>query len=282
MTDYRKKFAVKPGQRIRLAEISADVSGKIKHETDARAKVAAHCERIRKLQELMFAERKRSLLIVLQAMDTGGKDGTIDHVFAALNPQGAYVHAFKKPSDEEAAHDFLWRAHRAAPERGQVAIFNRSHYEDVLVVRVHDLVPKNVWSKRYALINDFEKMLAKSGTHILKFYLHITPDEQLRRFEARLENPEKQWKISEADYTERAKWDDYIAAYEDAIAECSTERAPWYVIPANHKWFRNLAVSHIVVDTLEELHMNYPEPTVDIEEIRRTYHALSARGHERA
>ena len=189
------------------------------------------------------------------------------------------MHAFKVPSAEEAAHDFLWRAHRAAPGRGQIAIFNRSHYEDVLVTRVHDLVPKDVWSKRYARINQFEKNLAQNGTHILKFFLHISPDEQLRRFKSRLDDPRKQWKISESDYTERAYWDAYTKAYEDVLERTSTRRAPWFIIPANHKWFRNLAVSQIVVETLEDLNMHYPVPTVDLAEIARKYHAATLGEH---
>jgi PPK2 family polyphosphate:nucleotide phosphotransferase len=181
------------------------------------------------------------IAICLQALDAGGKDGTIKHVFAAMNPQGTRVQSFKVPSLEEASHGFLWRAHRHAPARGEVVIFNRSHYEDVLVVRVHDLVPKSVWSNRYEAINAFERNLAENGTHILKFFLHISEEEQLARFKERLDDPARWWKISESDYSERAHWLAYIAAYEEALARTSTSYAPWYVIPANHKWFRNLA-----------------------------------------
>jgi PPK2 family polyphosphate:nucleotide phosphotransferase len=184
------------------------------------------------------------------------------------------VTSFKVPSAEEAAHDFLWRCHKAAPARGHVAIFNRSHYEDVLVQRVHNLVPEAVWSKRYGEINDFEKMLAANGVHILKFYLHIDADEQLRRFRQRILDPARHWKISEADYTERGFWDAYTAAFEAALSKCSTEHAPWFVIPSNHKWFRNLAISRIVTETLEALKMRFPEPTVNIAEIKRKYHAI--------
>jgi PPK2 family polyphosphate:nucleotide phosphotransferase len=244
----------------------------VNHEA-ATDEIEHYQQRLRELQELLYAERQRSLLICLQAMDTGGKDGTINHVLGAMNPQGCRVVAFRQPSAEELAHDFLWRVHRAAPARGEVVIFNRSHYEDVLVVRVHNLVPKDVWSRRYDRINAFEKGLLEHDIHILKFYLHISKEEQLTRFKERLDDPTKQWKISEADYKERDFWDDYVAAYEEALSRCSTEHAPWFIIPADHKWFRNLAVARIVVEHLEGLKMKYPEPTVDIEQIRREYHA---------
>ncbi len=188
------------------------------------------------------------------------------------------MHAFKVPTAEEADHDFLWRVHAAAPARGQIAVFNRSHYEDVLVVRVHDLVPKHVWEQRYDRINEFEKNLHQAGTHIVKFFLHISPDEQLRRFKSRLDDPEKWWKLNESDYAERKLWNDYQKAYEDALERCSTKRAPWYVIPANHKWFRNLAVARIVADTLDELDLQLPKPAADIDAIRREYEAAAA-GH---
>jgi PPK2 family polyphosphate:nucleotide phosphotransferase len=193
-----------------------------------------------------------------------------------MNPQGCRVAHFRQPSPEEAAHDFLWRAHRVAPARGEVVIFNRSHYEDVLVARVHELVPKEVWSRRYERINAFEQTLLDSGTAILKFYLHLSSEEQLARFKARIDDPTKQWKISEADYAERKLWPQYTAAYEEALSKCSTERAPWYVIPADHKWFRNLAVARIVVEHLESLGLKYPKPSVDIARIRREYHAEKA------
>jgi PPK2 family polyphosphate:nucleotide phosphotransferase len=277
--DYRKKFLVEPGSKVHLDEIDPSYTGK-HDEASARAAVQDRVERLQRLQYLLYAENKRSVLIVLQAMDAGGKDGTIRHVLGVMNPQGAYVHPFKEPTLEEAAHDFLWRAHRVAPARSQVGIFNRSHYEDVLVVRVRGLVPKDVWSKRYDRIVEFEKTLAQANTHILKFYLHISADEQLRRFKDRLEDPHRQWKISESDYADREYWDDYMRAYEAALEKTSTERAPWYVIPANHKWFRDFAVSKIVVDTLESLDMQYPPPSVDIEEIKRKYHAAAKDGAE--
>lgn len=212
---------------------------------------------------------------MLQALDAGGKDGVVRHVFSATDPQGTAVCAFKEPSRLEAAHDFLWRIHLGAPRKGELVIFNRSHYEDVLIVRVHKAVAKRVWSKRYDLINDFELNLIESGTRILKFYLHISPEEQLERFKQQLDDPARQWKISESDYTERELWPEYIEAYEDAIERTSTEHAPWYVIPSNHKWFRNLAISAIVADTLEEMDLKLPPVEVDIAEIRRKYHAAA-------
>ena len=202
---------------------------------------------------------------MLQGIDAAGKDGTCWHVMTAMNPQGTTVTGFKQPTEAELAHDFLWRVHPHAPGRGQVAVFNRSHYEDVLVVRVHKLVPKAVWSARYDLINEFERLLVANGTTILKFFLLISPEEQLERFKDRLDDPTKQWKISATDYKERAFWGDYAAAYEDMLRRCSTAHAPWYVIPSNHKWFRNLAVSQIIADTLDDLKMKPPAPSVDID-----------------
>ncbi len=269
---YSEKFRVNPGSRVRLDKIDAAFKDKHEDQASALVELEKYTQQLRELQYLLYAEGKQSLLIILQAMDAGGKDGTINHVLGNMNPQGSRVYGFKVPSAEEAAHDFLWRIHQAAPQRGQVAIFNRSHYEDVLVSRVHGLVPKKVWSKRYELINDFEKNLADNGTHILKFFLHISPDEQLRRFKQRIDDPARHWKISESDYKERKYWDDYSKAFEDALSRCSTAHAPWFVIPANHKWFRNLAVSQIVVEALESLEMTFPQPSVDIGEIKEKYH----------
>jgi PPK2 family polyphosphate:nucleotide phosphotransferase len=269
---FRKKFVVEPGSKVRLDRIDPSDTGKVGSEDEAKAQTEKDLARLRDLQQKLYAEHRRALLVVLQAPDAGGKDGTVRHVFSGLNPLGASAHAFKEPTPEEKAHDFLWRAHKVTPAHGNVSIFNRSYYEDVLVVRVDELVPKEVWSKRYERINEFEKNLSQEGTRILKFYLHISKDEQLRRFEQRLTDPKKRWKISEADYAERARWDDYVQAYEDALERCSTERAPWYVIPANHKWFRNLAVARIVADALDEMDIQIPPPSVDLEEIRRKYH----------
>jgi PPK2 family polyphosphate:nucleotide phosphotransferase len=227
----------------------------------------------------MYAENKHSMLVILQAMDAGGKDGTIRHVMEAWNPQSCNVVSFKVPSAEELAHDYLWRIHRWTPRKGQITVFNRSHYEDVLVVRVHSLVTKEVWSKRYSEINNFEQELVNNGTTIVKFYLHIDKDEQLQRFGNRLNEPDKRWKISDADYQERELWDEYQQAYEDAINKCSTDIAPWYVIPANHKWFRDLAVSQILMETMQSWEMKYPEPTVDLADIRLKYHSELAEEH---
>jgi PPK2 family polyphosphate:nucleotide phosphotransferase len=271
--NYLQRFKVEPGSKVKLKKIDPSFDDGRKSHKSAADEIEHYQKKLRELQDLLYAERRHSLLICLQALDTGGKDGAINHVLGAMNPQGCRVAPFKQPSAEEAAHDFLWRAHKAAPARGEVVIFNRSHYEDVLVVRVHNLVPKEIWSRRYDQINAFEKNLVANGTHILKFYLNISKEEQLKRFKERLDDPAKQWKISEADYKERAFWDDYVAAYQEALSRCSTGHAPWFVIPANHKWFRNLAIARIVVEHLESLNMKYPEPTVDIEHIRREYHA---------
>jgi PPK2 family polyphosphate:nucleotide phosphotransferase len=271
--DYRKRFVVEPGAKVRLSKIDPSYTGKDETHDKALPEIQKHVERMNKLQFRLYADGSQSLLVVLQALDAAGKDGVVRHVFSGMNPQGTSVHGFKQPSKEEAAHDFLWRAHQRTPAKGEVAIFNRSYYEDVLVVRVHKLVPRSVWSKRYDLINDFEKTLAQDGTTILKFFLHISPDEQLARFKQRLDDPSRQWKISESDYSERERWPQYIDAYEDAMASTSTKRAPWYIIPANHKWFRNLAISQIIADTMDEMGLKLPPPRVDIADIRRKYHA---------
>ncbi len=267
--DYRKIFEVKPGKKVDLNKIDPDFTDDFAGKKDAAELVEKNSALLKQLQYELYAENRQSLLIILQAMDAGGKDGTINHVLAPMNPQGCRVQNFKVPSSEEASHDFLWRVHRAAPKNGEVVIFNRSHYEDVLVVRVHDLVPKTVWRQRYDYINDFERMLAGHNTRIVKFFLHISKEEQLKRFEERLDQKDKHWKISAADYKERQFWDDYQKAFEDALTNCTTEFAPWYVIPANQKWFRNLAVSQILIETLQDMKMKMPEPTVDIDEIRK-------------
>ena len=271
--DYRKKFAVEPGKKVRLSRIDPSYTGK--HETHDKAlpEIQKNVERMDKLQYLLYADGSQSLLVVLQALDAAGKDGTIRHVFSGMNPQGTFVYGFKQPSREEAAHDFLWRAHARTPGRGEVVVFNRSHYEDVLVVRVHKLVPHSVWSKRYELLNDFETMLSRNGTTILKFFLHISPQEQLARFKQRLDDPSRHWKISESDYSERELWPQYVDAYEDAMKLTSTRHAPWYIIPSNHKWFRNLAVSQIIADTMDDMGLKLPPTRIDLVEIRRKYHA---------
>src|ERR1022692_2227617 len=271
MKHLAKELIVHPGSKVRLADIDAGATHGV-DKADAEGQLEKNRQRLSVLQYMLYAEAKRSVLVVLQGIDAGGKDGTIKHVMSGLNPQGVTVTSFKVPEGEEKRHDYLWRIHQAVPEWGKIGIFNRSHYEDVLVVRVHDLVPKKVWSRRYEQINDFERRLASNGTQILKFFLHISKEEQLQRFKQRLDDPSRQWKISEADYAEREYWDDYKRAYEDALRKCSTADAPWFVIPANHKWFRDLAVSEIIVETMEKLGISRPEPTVDIAEIRRKYH----------
>jgi PPK2 family polyphosphate:nucleotide phosphotransferase len=281
--DYRKKFAVEPGTKVRLAKIDASYTGKHESHEKALPEIQAHVERMANLQYLLYADGGKSVLVVLQALDAAGKDGVIRHLFSGMNPQGTSVFGFKQPSKEEAAHDFLWRAHQRTPGKGEVVIFNRSHYEDVLVVRVHKLVPHSVWSKRYDLINDFETMLSQNGTTILKFFLHISPEEQLSRFKQRLDDPSRHWKISESDYSERELWPQYVEAYEDAMAATSTKRAPWYVIPANHKWFRNLAVSQIIAHSMDEMGLKLPPTHVDIAAIRHQFHVaqIKERGGKR-
>ena len=271
--NFTDQFHIKTGSKVDLRKIDPSFQGDYENEAAAVDELAKNSQRLTELQALMTAENKHSLLIVLQAMDGGGKDGTINHVMAAMNPQGCSVVGFKVPTAEEMAHDYLWRIHKVTPAKGRMTVFNRSHYEDVLVVRVHKLVPVDVWSKRYNEINAFERGLANSGTTIVKFFLHIDKEEQLRRFKDRLDEPAKQWKISDSDYTEREYWDDYQQAYVDAISKCSFNYAPWYVIPANHKWFRNLMVSQILVETMEGWKMKYPEPSIDLSVIRQKYHA---------
>ena len=278
---FLQQFRIAPGQHIRLNGFDPADTGKY-HKRDARDRLEDLSDKLNDLQQRLFAERKRSLLICLQALDAGGKDGVIKHVIGSLNPDGCRVANFKEPTPQELAHDFIWRVEAQTPARGEIAIFNRSHYEDVLIVRVHNLVPKSVWSRRYDQINDFERRLVANGMHIVKFFLHISEAEQLKRFEQRLNDPTKRWKISEADYTEREYWDDYLRAYEDALARCNTDDAPWFVIPADHKWFRDLAISEIIVSTMESMNIQLPPPTVNIEEIRRKYHSAVAKGKRSA
>ncbi len=263
----RKHLAVKPGTK---ADLDRRDAGATAGFTDKDASVKAleqNTARLAELQYLLYAEGRHAVLIVFQALDAGGKDGTIRHVMSGLNPQGCRVTSFKVPSAEEAKHDYLWRVHRAVPEKGEMGIFNRSHYEDILVVRVHKLVAKEIWQERYEQINAFEKELAENDVTILKFFLHISKDEQKKRFEERLSDPTKNWKISEADFKERDYWDEYQKAYEDALTKCSTPWAPWYIIPANHKWFRNVAVSQTIVETMEELDMKFPAPSIDLSRV---------------
>jgi PPK2 family polyphosphate:nucleotide phosphotransferase len=263
MKNLARKLLVPPGSRTRLADFDPEETFGIKKE-QASGILEKNCQRLSVLQYLLYAESRRALLVVLQGIDAGGKDGTIRHVMSGLNPQGVTVTSFKAPEGEEKRHDYLWRVHQAMPEWGKIGIFNRSHYEDVLIVRVHSMVPKPVWSQRFQQINDFESMLSSAGVRIIKFMLYISREEQAKRFRERLEDKSKNWKFSAADLKEREYWDQYMDAYNDVLHKCSTKIAPWYVIPANHKWFRNLAVSQIMRETLEEMDLKYPKPTADL------------------
>ena len=267
MKALSQELLVRPGSRIKLARIDPGDTHGVDKATAADY-LAKNLDRLSVLQYLLYAEARRSLLIVLQGIDAGGKDGTVRHVMSGLNPQGVRVTPFKVPEGAEKRHDYLWRIHQAIPETGQIGIFNRSHYEDVLVVRVHSLVPKPVWAKRYRQINDFERMLSENGVRIVKFLLYIDKQEQARRFRERLEDKTKNWKFSADDLKEREYWDQYIEAYQDMLRQCSTEQAPWYVIPANRKWFRNLAVSQILREELEGMNLKYPRPSGDLSAIK--------------
>ncbi|MBV9755218.1 MAG: polyphosphate kinase 2 family protein [Hyphomicrobiales bacterium] len=270
--DYRKEFIVKPETPVRLDRIDTRFTALALDNHDIDTRIEKNRARIADQQLRIYAERRHSVLIVLQGLDAAGKDSVVKHILSAMNPMSCTVTAFKVPTPEEAAHDFLWRHHKRAPASGWVSIFNRSHYEAVLVERVHKLVPKKVWSKRYEMINAFEKLLHRHQTTVIKLFLHISKEEQLRRFKDRLDDPDKRWKISEDDYGERAFWADYMKAYEDALAKTSTGRARWYVIPSDRKRVRNFVASEIVADTLDELKISRPKPSVDIEMIRKKYH----------
>src|SRR5215469_11841461 len=248
-----KDYLVPSDKTIKLSDYDPDYTGRLRSKSHANEILAKHQQRLFELQELLYADASHALLVVLQGLDAGGKDGTIRHIFTGVNPQGCQVTSFKEPTPEELRHDFLWRIHRAVPGRGMIGIFNRSHYEDVLVVRVHGMVPESVWSKRYAQINAFEESLAQNNVRILKFFLHVSNKEQKKRLEERIADPTKNWKISEDDYRERRHWKEYTRAYEDALTKCSTAAAPWFIIPANRKWVRNFAVSLIVVEALEAM-----------------------------
>jgi len=258
------KLLVGPGKKTKLSDIDPDDTLGLKNDERSQKILQKLIARLDDLQGLLYASKKYSLLIVLQGIDGAGKDGTIRHVMSGVNPQGCRVTSFKTPSVEESAHDFLWRIHNAIPARGEIGIFNRSHYEDVLVVRVHQLVPESIWSRRYKQINHFERILAENNVKILKFYLHISKEEQKKRFQQRLEDRTKWWKLSPTDFQERRYWNNYMDAYEDVLRYCSTPWAPWYIIPANKNWFRNLAVSHVIVKTLEDLNMNFPKPSFNV------------------
>jgi PPK2 family polyphosphate:nucleotide phosphotransferase len=261
------QLRVKPGSRVKLSKWDADETfGRTKE--DATEDMAKDLERLAVLQERLYAESKHGLLIVLQGIDAAGKDGTVTHVMSGFNPAGVNVTSYKVPNATELAHDYLWRIHQHTPARGEISIFNRSHYEDVLVVRVHGFAPEDVWRRRYDQINAFEQTLAEEGTTVLKFFLLISPSEQLQRFQDRIDDPSKRWKFKTADLEERKLWDQYTAAFEDALSKCSTDAAPWYVIPANRKWFRNLAVAQIVADELEKMDPQYPPGEPGIEKLK--------------
>ena len=274
--DFRKKFVVEPDVKFKLGNIDPAYKGKHESHESAAVELASYTASLAQLQYRLYAEGKRSLLIVLQGLDAAGKDGVIRHVISGTNPQGVNVACFKQPTHEELAHDFLWRAHNHTPAKGEIMIFNRSYYENILIVRVHNIVPKSVWSKRYDRICEFERLLIQAGTHVTKFYLHISPEEQLARFKVRLDDPDRNWKIRNSDYTEREYWPAYIEAFEDAMRKTSTTRAPWYVIPSNHKWFRDLAISRILVEMLDEMDLKLPKPSVDLKAIRLQYHSAKS------
>ena len=265
MHNKMDRYRVKPGDAVDLSKRDPDDTSLFRGDKqEAKDALADLTRRLEALQELLYAEKKHKVLVVLQAMDSGGKDGTIRHVFEGVNPQGVKVASFKAPTQEELDHDYLWRVHRRTPGSGEIVIFNRSHYEDVLIVRVHKIVPPRVWRKRFDHINAFERMLADEGTVIRKFFLHIDRQEQKQRLQARLDDPSRHWKFSLEDLKERRRWADYAAAYEEVLSRTSTEWAPWYIVPANHKWYRNLAIASVLVQTLESLKMKYPEPEDDL------------------
>jgi PPK2 family polyphosphate:nucleotide phosphotransferase len=259
-------YQPKPGKTVKLADYDPNhVAGMTKAES--REVLDDLRDRLKDLQEMLYAHSTQSLLVVFQAMDTGGKDGVIKDVFKGVNPIGLRIAPFKAPTSVELAHDFLWRVHQQTPPLGYIGIFNRSHYEDVLVVRVNELVSKSVWSARYDHINNFEHLLADNGTRVIKFYLNISKDEQKERLQARLDNPDKHWKFSKGDLPVREQWDDYMAAYEDVLTKCNTEEAPWVIVPSNKKWFRNVVVAQTLVNTLESMKLSFPQPEEDLSDV---------------
>ena len=262
------RYRVEPGSQVDLSRIDAgDTSAFPDGKSETKEVFAKLNGRLEELQEMLWAEGRHKVLVVLQGMDTSGKDGTISHVFDGVNPLGVRVASFKAPTSEDLAHDFLWRVHPKVPGNGEMVIFNRSHYEDVLAVRVKELAPPKVWKARYDQINDFEQLLSQTGTTILKFFLHIDKDEQKERLQARLDDPTKRWKFRKGDLVDRKLWKEFTEAYEEALSRTSTDGAPWYVVPANKKWYRNLVVATILVETLEKLNMRYPEPEEDLDGI---------------
>ena len=261
-----KRYRIEPGEKVNLSKWDPDDKGDFKGgKEEGLAEVEKLNTRLEELQEVLYAEHRHRVLIVLQALDTGGKDGVIRRVFDGVNPQGVRVASFKVPTEEELDRDYLWRVHKVVPGRGEMVIFNRSHYEDVLVVRVHNIVPPEVWKKRYEQINAFERHLVENGMTILKFYLHIDPEEQKARLQARLDDPTKRWKFRLGDLEERKLWKEYTEAYEEALSKTSTEHAPWYIVPANRKWYRDLVISSVLVETLRNLEMKYPDPEENLD-----------------
>ncbi len=268
--DAATKYIVKSGTKIKLDEIDpSDASlfrggGKEDHEPF----LENLCEQLRQLQKVLYAQNKQRLLVVIQAMDTGGKDGCVKNVFSRVDPQGINVKSFKKPAEKDLEHDFLWRIHPHVPGNGEIVVFNRSHYEDIVAVRVKNLRPDEVWKKRYRHVMEFERMLADEGTTVVKIYLHISKDEQKERLQSRLDEPSKHWKFNPDDLADRARWGKFMEAYEDLLSQTSTKHAPWYIVPANRKWYRNLCVARIMVDTLDKLDMKYPQPDWDAREMK--------------
>ncbi|MGH9243814.1 MAG: polyphosphate kinase 2 family protein [Acidimicrobiales bacterium] len=262
------RWLVKPGATVDLAALDTRTTdGAPGAKATTKDALPALTERLAALQERLWAEGEQALLIVLQAMDCGGKDGAIEHVFSGINPQGVRIANFKVPTDEELAHDFLWRIHRVVPRKGEIGLFNRSHYEDVLVVRVKGLAPERVWRRRFDQINEFEELLAESGTRIVKVWIHISKEEQAERLQARLADPEKRWKFRVGDLEERKRWDEYMDAYREAVERTSTAAAPWYIVPSDRKWYRNWAISNIALETLEDMDPQFPPPEDDLDAV---------------
>ena len=263
-----KQYKVKPKTKVNLSEWDPNDTGDFKGgKAEGLAQVEELNTKLEELQELLYAEHRHKVLVILQAMDTGGKDGAIRRVFDGVNPVGVRVASFKAPTPEELDHDYLWRVHKQVPGNGEIVIFNRSHYEDVLIVRVHNIIAGDVWKERYDQINEFERILAENGTTILKFYLHIDKEEQKDRLQARLDDPAKHWKFRLSDLEERKLWLDYMQAYEDMLTKTSTKYAPWHIVPANRKWFRDLVIASVLVESLEALKMKYPEPEENLDSI---------------
>ena len=265
--ELKAKNIVTPGEFISLDDYPPEYTGVYEKKGQTKKRLKKLHKQLLELQGLLYAESQHAVLIILQGMDTCGKDGTIRRVMEGVNVQGCDVVSFKVPTADELSRDFLWRAHKAVPPKGKIGIFNRSHYEDVLVVRVHNLVPEQVWMQRYQQINDFERMLVENGTVVLKFYLHISKDEQKERLESRIDDPTKHWKVEASDIRERAYWEDYMQAYEVMLEKCSTDWAPWHIIPGNKKWYRNLVITECIVEALKKLDMQYPEPAIDVTEL---------------